>query len=693
MRNAPGLNEAQGADQTVGLSAFRNFSSQPTKQLSDEFKNESRCMNVIVGRNTFIVRALRAASASFDRHQQFVRRYRRLLAFSAYALFTLVAYGAALMLRFEFAPPQEMVRVFWITLLVLLAVRMLSSWAFGLARGRWRYAGTRDVVRLVLATTLGSMGFYLLTRGGTLLPLVPRSIVLLEWVFTTYSIAAVWLIYRLLLEQFRHFRSVRPQQRALIVGAGEAGSVLVREMLRAPTGYRPLGFLDDDPETWRALVHGLTVFGGLDLLPKVVQESEADEVVIAIPSASPTQLRRIVQMCEATRVRFKVLPGVASVLAGNVRLNHLRDLRIEDLLGREPVQLELPELYTDLRGRSVLITGAAGSIGSELARQVALHEPGILLLFDHAETPLFYLERELRDKHPDLQMNFIVGDVVDEQAVARLFHDFAPSRVYHAAAYKHVTMMQVNARAAVRNNIMGTYVVADAAGRSEVEKFVLVSTDKAVKPTSVMGATKRLAEIAIQEMQLRFPATSFVAVRFGNVLGSNGSVIPIFKEQIEAGKPLTVTHPEVTRYFMTIPEAVHLILQASLLPGIHGRIVMLEMGDPVRIAELARNLLRLSGSYTSSRDLVFTGLRWGEKLHEDLTEPDEITSPTIIPKVKLVQPSMVSLASVRSLVEEWEAAFSEGRDNSVVATLLSLFPDLHYPKGPANDTAPHIAAG
>jgi FlaA1/EpsC-like NDP-sugar epimerase len=636
--------------------------------------------------------ALHSASAFLDGNQT-LRRYRQAVALSAYALLTIVCYAAAVLLRFEFRPPSEMVRVFAITVVLLLAVRMTSSWAFGLVRGRWRYAGTRDVVRLVLGTTFGSAGFYLLTRGGALFPVVPRSIVLLEWILTTYSIAALWVGYRLLLERVRHLRSTRPQQRVLIVGAGEAGSLLVREMLRTPTGYRPLGFLDDDPQTWHSMVHGLTVFGGIDMLPRLVIEYDADEVVIAVPSASPSQLRRIVAVCEATSVRFKVLPGVATVLSGNVRLNHLRDLRIEDLLGREPVQLELPELYNDLRGRSVLITGAAGSIGSELARQVALHEPAILLLLDQAETPLFYLERELREKHPDLQLVFVVCDIVDGNAIARLFHDYAPSRVYHAAAYKHVTMMQVNARAAVRNNILGTYVVAEAAGRNEVEKFVLVSTDKAVKPTSVMGATKRLAEIAIQEMQVRHPATSFAAVRFGNVLGSNGSVIPIFKEQIEAGKPLTVTHPEVTRYFMTIPEAVHLILQASLLPDMHGRIAMLEMGEPVRIVDLAKNLLRLSGNSYTTRDLVFTGLRWGEKLHEDLTAPDEVTTPTIISKVKLVQPSMVSLSRIMALLDEWEEAFAEGRDSAVISSLVSLFPDLHYPTTQQADAErPKIAA-
>ena len=608
-------------------------------------------------------------------------RHRRTCSVVIYVGVSVLAYLAGFLLRFEFAPSHEMMQVFRSTVLLLVVVRMGSNWLFGLNTSRWRYSGTRDVVKLGAASAVGSILFYLLTRGWAGIPNVPRSIVFIEFLLTTNVTAGIWLTYRVVLEQVRRLRSAGESQsrRVLIVGAGEAGSLLVREMTRVPTGYRPVGLIDDDPTTWRSTIYGYQVFGGIDSLGETAAQLEADEIVIAIPSATPVQLRNIVSACEATNLRFKVLPGVASVLAGKVALHQLRDLRIEDLLGREPVKLELPELYDDLRGRSVLITGAAGSIGSELARQVALHEPGMLVLFDQAETPLFFLERELREEHPELQMVFIIGDIVDAKAVERLFHDFAPSRVFHAAAYKHVPVMQVNPREAIKNNVYGTHLVADAAGRNQVERFVLVSTDKAVQPTSIMGATKRMAEIAIQDLQNKYPETTFAAVRFGNVLGSNGSVIEIFKRQIEEGHPLTVTHPEVTRYFMTIPEAVHLILQASLLPDMKGRIVMLEMGEPIRIVDLAKNILRLSGKgFRRSGDIVFTGLRWGEKLHEELTGPDEITQPTSIPKVKLVQPPMVSIRSVLSVVEQWEMAFSEGRQHDVFASVASLFPNVHH---------------
>lgn len=619
--------------------------------------------------------------------------YRRPIALAAYACIAALAYTTAFLLRFEFHVPPDMVRVFEITIPVLILIRVGWNWLLRLSSAHWRYVGPYDITRLFTATTLGTATFYLITTIVPWLPRVPRSVLVIEWTLSTYITAALWIVYRVMLEKLRHFRAVGEIKRVLIVGAGEAGSLLAREMMRYPTGHRPVGYVDDDPAKRRTTMHGLTVLGNTESIPDVARAEDVDEIVIAVPSATPTDLRRIVSKCEATKVRFKVLPGIADVLAGNVQINQLRDLRIEDLLGREPVQLEMPKLYEDLHGRSVLITGAAGSVGSELARQVALHEPGVLVLLDQAETPLFYLERELRERHPDLQMVFVVGDIVDAVAVNRLFHDYAPSRVYHAAAYKHVPVMQMNPREAVRNNVLGTYQLGCAAGAAEVEKFILVSTDKAVKPTSVMGATKRLAEIVVQELQPKYPSTCFAAVRFGNVLGSNGSVIPIFKKQIEAGRPLTVTHPEVTRYFMTIPEAVNLILQASILPDIDGRIAMLEMGEPVRIVDLARNLLRLSGnSAHEGRDVIFTGLRWGEKLHEELVASDEVTTPTSISKVKLVHPSLVSLSSVSMLIEEWELAFAEGRDNAVIASLHSLFPSLHYRSHGAPEAGPVVAA-
>jgi FlaA1/EpsC-like NDP-sugar epimerase len=374
---------------------------------------------------------------------------------------------------------------------------------------------------------------------------------------------------------------------------------------------------------------------------------------------------------------------------GRVKWGQVRPLRIEDLLGREPVALELPELNGDVHGSVVLITGAAGSIGSELARQIALHQPAVLVLFDQSETGLFELQHELQARG-GREMHFVVGDVADEVDVADVFRRFRPDRVFHAAAYKHVSMMQSNVRQALRNNVRGTMLVAAEAGRGGASKFVLVSTDKAVTPTSVMGASKRLAEMLVMQVQGMYPGTSYAAVRFGNVLGSNGSVIPIFRRQIAEGRPLTVTHPDATRYFMTIPEAVQLILQASMLPDMRGQIAMLDMGEPVRIVDLARNLLRISGlPHQNGKSIVFTGLREGEKLHEELVAPEESTLPTAVQKVRLVVPDTHGAVSVVNVLRKWELAFQRGRGDDVLADLVEMFPGL----GPARHAGSLRQAG
>ncbi|HSJ14134.1 MAG TPA: nucleoside-diphosphate sugar epimerase/dehydratase, partial [Longimicrobiales bacterium] len=588
---------------------------------------------------------------------------RRAATMLVYCMIAVAAYGGAFLLRFDFAVPPEMRGTLALTLPVVVLLRLAASYFFRISTGRWRYVSTGDVVQLVIAASAATLVLFGATWGFGILPVVPRSILLIDLFLYTWLTSAVWILYRTGFEQFRSFHGERGiPTRVLIVGAGEAGSLLAREMGRLRNGRRAVGFVDDDPAKRQATVHGLPVIGTVDDLQRLVERHAIHEIVIAVPSASPSQLRRIVERCEATDLAFKVLPPISEVLTGKVAWSQVRPLRIEDLLGRDPVALELPELFGDLNGRSVLITGAAGSIGSELARQVALHHPLTLILFDQSETGLFDISRELHEGYPQLSIHFIVGDITDELGVNAAFRRYAPSRVFHAAAYKHVTMMQSQVRQAIRNNVEGTLLVANAAGRFECEKFVFVSTDKAVTPTSIMGATKRLAEMLLMELQPRFPETSFASVRFGNVLGSNGSVIPIFRQQIEQGKPLTVTHPEATRYFMMIPEAVQLILQASLLPEVRGQIVMLDMGEPVRIIDLARNLLRLAGlPHQNGKAIVFTGLREGEKLHEELTSPGEETLPTAIEKVHIVIPEPTPHISVLHLLPRWKEAFEKGR--------------------------------
>ena len=604
---------------------------------------------------------------------------RRAVAYALYMSVVAVAYAAAFLLRFDFAMRPGYGWVFVLSLPPLLAIRFACVVWFRLSTGRWRFIGARDVLRLAGATTTGSAVFGLLAWLIPFSPPVPRAVIVIEWVLTITLTAALWTLYRTGYEQVRHHLSGfnGNAKRVLIIGAGEAGNLLAREMLRFPTGYRPVGFVDDDPRKWGMLLRGVEVVGATSDLVAIAKAERADEIIIAVPNGSPSEMRRIVESCDVTGLPFKVLPGIADVLAGDIRINQLRGVRIEDLLGREPIQLTLPALATELGGKKVLITGAAGSIGAELARQVALHCPETLVLFDQAETDLFYIEMELREKHPDLRLVAVVGDIVDAGAVERVFREETPDRIYHAAAYKHVPMMECNPREAIRNNVIGTWRLADAAGRHGTEKFVLVSTDKAVRPVSVMGATKRLAELLVLEAQELHRGTSYGAVRFGNVLGSNGSVIPIFKKQLESGKPLTVTHPDATRYFMTIQEAVQLILQSSLLPEVRGSIAMLEMGEPVRIADLAKNLLYLAGvEHRGGSGIVYTGLRPGERLHEQLVAPDEETRPTAISKVRLVLTNGHHGGKVNTWIPEWEHALAGGGEAEVMEAMRALFPGL-----------------
>ncbi|HEY2805314.1 MAG TPA: nucleoside-diphosphate sugar epimerase/dehydratase [Gemmatimonadales bacterium] len=601
--------------------------------------------------------------------------FRRIVSLSLYAGIVVVAYLAAYLLRFDFAFPAGYFRTFIETLVLLLGVRVICSMIFGLSTGRWRFISTRDVQQLVANSLVGSVVFLALATLIPFVPPVPLPVVFMEWVLTTFLTAGLWISYRRAYETLRHHRAGfnGSARRVLIVGAGEAGNLLAREMVRMPTGMRPVGFVDDDPTRLGIRLHGLPVFGPVAQLPEITASEGIEEIIIAVPSGSPAELRRIVHQCEEAQRPFKVLPGIAEVLAGNIQLEQLRDVRIEDLLGREPIQLTLPELAAELAGSSVLITGAAGSIGSELARQVALHGPATLVLFDQAETELFYLDMELRERHHGLRIIPVVGDVVDGAAVERAFREYRPDRIFHAAAYKHVPMMESNPREAVRNNVIGTWRVAEAAGRHGAEKFVLVSTDKAVRPVSVMGASKRLAELVVLELQADYRDTTFAAVRFGNVLGSAGSVIPIFRKQIADGRPLTVTHPDATRYFMTIPEAVQLILQTSLLPEVRGSIAMLEMGEPVRIDDLAKNLLELSGvRRVSGKHIVYTGLRPGERLHEELTAPDEQAVATGNAKVRIVRSRNGCGKPVTAALEEWERQLDDGQHLAVLEAMAEF---------------------
>ncbi|HEU0053077.1 MAG TPA: nucleoside-diphosphate sugar epimerase/dehydratase [Longimicrobium sp.] len=608
-------------------------------------------------------------------------RFRRPLVVGLHLLLVPLAYRFAFGLRFDLSVPAEVDPVFWGTVWYLTAARLGSFALFGLYRGWFRHAGMRDLEDLVKAVTLSSLALLTILFLTQQASSLPRSILAIDWVVAVLVFGGMRFVVRSMRERRVWPRRPAGVRRAVIVGAGAAAERLLRECSRGEGDIWPVAIVDDDPDKRGMRLHGVPVVGAVSELESVVARSGARLLVIAIPSAGRDDMRRIVDACLATGHDFKIVPSLRELLDGRARLGELRSVQIEDLLGRDTIELELDGPRSDLQGRTVLVTGGAGSIGSELARQVARFAPGRLIVLDQAESPLYFVHLELEAAHPGLEVVPLVADITDQARMERVFARWRPDYVFHAAAYKHVPLMEENTVEAVRNNVLGTLTVAQCAAAAGAAKFVLISTDKAVHPSSVMGATKRVAE----QLVLGWPAlvqsgTDFRAVRFGNVLGSDGSVIPLFKRQMAAGQPLTVTHPEVTRYFMTIPEAVQLVLQAAALPEAAGRICMLEMGEPVKIVELAENLIRLSG-LEPYRDvpIVFTGLRPGEKLHEELMSSTEATVPTQLPKIRIVRAAEPECGALTSGLDRLGAAVAMGSAEDVLVGMCALVPECVSP--------------
>lgn len=544
-----------------------------------------------------------------------------------WAAAVLLAFG----LRFDFRVPARYALLLPVWIPATLALRIGAFYALGLFRGLWRYTGAKDAFSIAWATTLSSLllwGFLALGLGS-----VPRSIVAIEWLVALYLVGGFRFVTRAAWNRLGRSTVSGKTTRILILGAGDAGEMLLRELQKSHAGrYHVVGFLDDDRLKHGADIHGVRVFGPIDLLPRKVVRRKVDEVIIAIPTATGTQMRRMVDLCKSTGVRFRTIPGLDHLIDGRVTVSQLRDVAIEDLLGRDPVQLDMDAISAAMQGHVVMISGAGGSIGSELCRQVCRFDPAALVLVERTENNLFQIHRELTARFPGVVTVPCVADVGDVPRMTELFERHAPTVVFHAAAHKHVPMMEWNPGEAVKNNVLGTKALADLSDRFGVARFVMISTDKAVNPTSVMGVSKRTAEIYVQALSQR-SKTRFVTVRFGNVLGSAGSVIPIFKEQIAAGGPVTVTHPEMKRYFMTIPEASQLVLQAGTM-GNGGEIFVLDMGAPVKIADLARDLVTLSGLTPDvDIEIKFTGMRPGEKLFEELSVDAENADKTRHPKI------------------------------------------------------------
>jgi FlaA1/EpsC-like NDP-sugar epimerase len=563
------------------------------------------------------------------------------------AILIVAAYTLSFMLRFDFQLPVGMRVLFWQGLCVVLFIKPALFCCAGFYRNLWQYASIQDAVKIFKAVTLAAPIVMSVIVFSTLFASFPRSIIVLDWILLFFLVSISRLGLRVYREMTPAAESCK-RRKTLIIGAGEAGSLLLKETRRqAGSSYDVIGFVDDDDRKQGMLLNGVPVFGKLESLQMLVGKHGVEEIVIAIPSAGGKAMRNIVEKCENTGVRFRTLPAIGDIMEGRISISQIKAVSIDALLGREPVVINEASICNYLTGKIVLVTGAAGSIGSEICRQVAGFQPGRLILLDNAETPLFFIERELTGRYPDLEILPVLGDIKNKEKIERVFAELMPQVVFHAAAYKHVPMMEYNPTEAVTNNIGGTKTVADAAHRFGVSDFVMISTDKAVNPTNVMGASKRAAEMYVQAL-CRESSTNFITVRFGNVLGSNGSVIPLFMEQIKKGGPVTVTDPDVVRYFMTIPEATRLVLQAGCL-GKGGEIFILDMGEPVRIKDLAEQLIKLSGLVPyEDIDIVFCGLRPGEKLFEELLIEGEGIMPTMHDKIRVAAAVNADLDVVQS---------------------------------------------
>jgi FlaA1/EpsC-like NDP-sugar epimerase len=593
---------------------------------------------------------------------------RRILVF----LFDLFIISASLclafLLRFDFSIPEPEIRLLWECLAVVIVVKPLVFISTGFYLNIWRYASLQDAIEMfkgVIFSSILAVVSVLFLRQFT--P-VPRSIFLIDAILLFSFLAASRLIWRIYRENYR-VGSCSEGPATLIVGAGEAGSMLLKEIRRQPTSaYNVVGFVDDDSEKRGLKLHGVPVLGSTKQLSTLIRANEIEDVIIAMPSADGKTLRQVVDSCRNENVTFRTLPSLSNLINGKITFSQIKMIDIEDLLGREQVVLDKELIGGYLAGKRVLVTGAGGSIGSEICRQIALFQPDKLILLDQAETPLYEIEKELIAKHPEIRILPLMADVRDRDMIHTAFDQFLPQVVFHAAAYKHVPMMEYNPVQSVLNNVFGTINVVDAACQCKAENFVMISTDKAVNPTNVMGATKRAAEIYLQSIALAFK-TKCTTVRFGNVLGSNGSVIPLFKEQIANGGPVTVTDKRVIRYFMTIPEATQLVLQAGGI-GADSEILVLDMGEPVRIVDLAEELIRLSGLVPyEDIDIIFTGLRPGEKLFEELLINGEGILPTTHEKIRVLAPVPIHVESVKA---ELEILFQSARTDNVPELIDSL---------------------
>lgn len=564
------------------------------------------------------------------------------------------AWWFAYQLRFNFEAPVLFKEDFLRTLLWVVPLQGLLFWGFGLYRGVWRYASVADLKRIALAVLAATLSIALILGFFRMKVIVPRSVLVIDPILLVLLMGGSRFLYRMWKEGVLYGDIHLRGEPVLILGAGQAGINLLRELAHSKD-WHPVGFLDDAEEKQGRAIGGIRVLGKLDSLPEWASKLSVLQIIIALPQAAHQVRKQIIDQAAKHGIKALTIPAFDDLLSGRVAITQLRAVELDDLLGRDPISLDTQGLHELLADRVVLVTGAGGSIGSELCRQILKFKPGKLVLLEASELALYQMEQELLKTCPPQQLEFLAGDVRDRARIDQVFSTYKPAVVFHAAAYKHVPLMENhNAWQAVRNNVYGTWCVASAAQRHGANKLVLISTDKAVNPTNVMGASKRLAEIMCQGLQ-KADGTRFVMVRFGNVLGSTGSVIPKFREQLAKGGPLTVTHPEITRYFMSIPEAAQLVLQAGMM-GKGGEIFVLDMGEPVKIVDLARDLIRLSGLKEDEVKIEFTGLRPGEKLYEELLADNEHTLETPHPKLRIARARPVEADGVEAILQ-WVCDF------------------------------------
>ncbi len=585
-----------------------------------------------------------------------------------------LAWVAAYLVRYNFS----LLSIDWRLVVHMLPAVILAQglvfWGAGLHRGLWRFASIPDVWNIIRAAVLGALAVALALFLFNRLEGVPRIALVVYPALLILFLSAPRLAYRMWRDRGLAAHAVAVGKRVLILGAGRAGEMLARD-IRRDSEYLLVGFLDDNPQLKGTKIHGLPVLGSTERLAHVLDILGVDVVIIAITSAGGAQIRHVVEMCEQAKVQFRILPRMQDLMSGFVSLKDVREVAIDDLLGREPVSLDWRAISTGLAGKTVLVSGAGGSIGAELCRQIARLKPASVILFERCEFNLYSIEMELRSLYPDLVLHACLGDVCDRSAVDYVLSAHRPEVIFHAAAYKHVPMLQTQAREAVRNNVLGTKTLALAADKYGCVTFVMISTDKAVNPANIMGTSKRVAEIFCQMLD-RCSATRYITVRFGNVLGSAGSVVPLFQKQIAAGGPVTVTHPDITRYFMTIPEACQLIMQSAVM-GKGGEIFVLNMGEPVKIRYLAEQMIRLSGKVPGEDiKITYTGLRPGEKLYEELFHRQEGLSETGHEKIFLAQSREVVWDYLNEVINAMERSCQEYDDVQCVLLLKKLVPEM-----------------